>query len=166
MKVQFLEATDVERSLEALLAEYDEVYWAVAWGTANSLSGSLLSHSGKFRAVTFGLSFAQTDPDLIDLFVGVPGCYVVSEFPGGTFHPKVYAFRSGERAAAIIGSANFTRGGMGNNHEASILIAGTINDQVLADALAYAARSAELGNSVTEGLALRYRLSYELAARK
>ncbi len=38
---------------------------------------------------------------------------------GGTFHPKLYLFTGGERAYAIVGSANSTRGGLFDNYEAS-----------------------------------------------
>lgn len=105
MEIEFLTGNDVENAIQGLVAEYDELHWAVAWGTSTSLAQKLLSHSEKIRAVTFGLAFAQTDPNLVDSLIGVDGCYVVTKFPGGTFHPKVYAFRSGKRASAIIGSA-------------------------------------------------------------
>lgn len=166
LEIEFLTGNDVENAIQGLLAGYDELHWAVAWGTSTSLARKLLSHSAKIRAVTFGVAFAQTDPDLVDSLIGVDGCYVVTKFPGGTFHPKVYAFRSGKRAAAIIGSANFTRGGLGKNHEACVLVRGSVSDKMLADTLSFAARSASLGERVTEELAARYRLGCKLAARR
>ena len=166
MEVEFLTGDEVASAIEGLMAEYDQLHWAVAWGTSTSLARKLLSNSAKIRAVTFGLAFAQTDPDLVDSLVGIGGCYVVAKFPGGTFHPKVYAFRSGKRAAAIVGSANFTRGGLGKNHEACVLVKGSVKDKMLADTLSFAARSASIGERVTEELARRYRLGCKLAARK
>ena len=166
MSVEFLTSIDVEKALRRLMDEYDEFHWAVAWGTDNPLSDQLLSRSAKFKAVTFGLAFAQTDPKLVKALVGVAGSYVVTKFPGGTYHPKVFAFRSKGRAAAIVGSANFTRGGLSSNHEASVLITGTADDGALADVLAFTATSARLGMAVTAELAERYRLSHELAAMK
>jgi hypothetical protein len=166
MEVAFLTGDGVERAIKKLIAEHDELHWAVAWGTSTPLAQKLLSESAKISAVTFGLAFAQTDPDLVDALVGLQGCYFVAEFPQGTYHPKVYAFRSGERAAAIIGSANFTHGGLGRNHEASVLITGSVRDRVLADIFSFTARSARLGECITEELARRYRLSCKLAARR
>lgn len=166
MDVELLTGERVEQALARLIDDHDAFHWVVAWGTGNPLTARLLSHRAKFKAVTFGLAFAQTDPDLVDALVDVPGAYVVAEFPGGTYHPKVYAFRSGSRAVAIVGSANFTNGGLGRNHEASVLITGSADDPVLADILAFAARSAKLGEHVTVDLARRYRLSHRLAMNK
>ncbi|WP_156752688.1 phospholipase D family protein [Mesorhizobium sp. WSM3873] len=166
MEVEFLTGSAVERALGRLIRDYDEFHWAVAWGTSTSLAEKLLSRPSKIRAVTFGLAFAQTDPNLIDSLVRVEGSYVVTEFPKGTYHPKVYGFRSGKRAAAIIGSANFTLGGLGKNHEASVLVTGSADDSVLADIFSFTARSAKLGESVTRELAQRYRVSWKLTARK
>lgn len=166
MNVELLTGDRVERAIERLMAEHEELHWAVAWGTANPLTAMLLPHSAKFKAVTFGLAFAQTDPDLVDALVGLPGCQVVTAFRGGTYHPKIYAFRSGKKAAAIVGSANLTRGGLGRNREASALISGSVEDPVLADILAFTKASAALGERVTPELAARYRLSHKIAGRK
>jgi len=166
VEIEFLTGNKVESTIKGLMAEYDQLHWAVAWGTSTSLARNLLSYSAKINAVTFGLAFAQTDPDLVDSLVGIDGCYVVTKFPGGTFHPKVYAFRSGKRAAAVVGSANFTRGGLGKNHEACVLVTGSIGDKVLADALSFVARSASIGECVTGELARRYRLGCKLAERR
>jgi HKD family nuclease len=42
--------------------------------------------------------------------------------PSLLFHPKIYYFRSGDKAASLIGSANLTFSGLNNNIEASTLI--------------------------------------------
>lgn len=166
MLIAFLSGDETESALARLMHEHDEFHWAVAWGTGNALTKRLLDRQAKFKAVTFGLAFSQTDPDLIKALIGVPGSFVVTAFPGGTYHPKIYAFRSGNRAAAIVGSANFTNGGLGRNHEASVLITGSADEAPLSDVLAFTARSAELGVAVTPDLETRYRLSCKLAARK
>lgn len=71
LEIEFLTGNDVESAIQSLLAEYDELHWAVAWGTSTSLARKMLSYSAKIRAVTFGLAFAQTDPDLVDSLIGV-----------------------------------------------------------------------------------------------
>ena len=166
MKLKLLAGEQVKRSLERLMGKHDEFHWAVAWGAANPLSKRLISNSKKFKAVTFGLAFAQTDPNLVGEMVDISGCRVVTKFPSGTYHPKVYAFRSDDRVDAIVGSANFTQGGLGRNHEVSILITGSIEDSFLTEILDFTARSAQLGEKVTQELATRYRLSHRLAAKK
>ena len=165
MDVEFLEGDRVGIAIDRLLIEYDEVHWAVAWGTYSTLAKKLISHAQKIRAVTFGLAFSHTDPKLVDALVRLRGTYIVTAFPGGTYHPKIYAFKSGARVAAIVGSANFTHGGLGRNHESSVLLTGTRKDPVLADILAFTARSAKLGKPVTKELADRYRLTCKRASR-
>ena len=140
MDIKFLSGAAVEQAIDALLTEYDEAHWAVAWGTRAPHAKALLAQPKKLVSVTFGLAFSQTDPDLVDAMVGLKGCRVVTKFPSGIYHPKVYAFRSGARAAAIIGSTNFTAGGLGRNHEAVVRIIGSMTDQVLVDALAFTAQ--------------------------
>ncbi len=90
MEIEFLTGGAVESAVKRLMADYDEFHWAVAWGTSTSLSQNMIFHRAKISAVTFGLAFAHTDPDLVAKLVGVKGCYVVTKFPGGTFHPKVW----------------------------------------------------------------------------
>jgi len=165
-KVQFLSADAVGRTLRSLLDKHDEVHWAVAWGTYSSLAKKLLEGQSKLVHVTFGLAFSHTDPDLVDAMIGVDGCKVVTRFPRGTFHPKVYAFRSCDEVAVVVGSANFTPGGLGNNHEASVLLTGSISDPALKDIFDFVQESAGLGESVTRELADRYRVSCRVAARK
>ena len=165
MKVKFLNGDEVASAIDSLMAEYDEFHWAVAWGTSPPLAQKLLFNSAKFRPVTFSLAFAQTDPDLVDKLVGKEGCYVVTKFPSGVFHPKVFAFRSGKRAAAIVGSANFTHGGLGKNHEACVLVKGSAQDKMLADTFSFTERGASVDERVTEELAKRYRLGCKRAAR-
>ena len=166
MDAKFLTGDAVETALLNLLQTHQEAHWAVAWGTMTTVAEVLLSRPARLKAVTFGLAFSQTDPDLVDKLIGLSGCRVVTRFPKGTYHPKVYAFRTGNAVEAIVGSANFTRGGLGLNREASIHLSGTINDKVLADLLEFTAQSATLGVPVTRKLADDYRVSCQIAARK
>jgi hypothetical protein len=56
-----------------------------------------------------------------------------------SFHPKVYLGRAGERARAVIGSANLT-GGLFANHEAAVALAGGRRDVPIAAAWDWAER--------------------------
>lgn len=165
MEVAFLNAAAASRAISRLTASYDELHWAVAWGSHTPLAELLIRYANKFRNVTFGIAFSQTDPDLVEALVGMDNCYVATKFSRGTYHPKVYCFRSGERIAAVVGSANFTRGGLGNNLEAAVELSGTIHDPALADLLEFTKLSASYGEPVTQLLADRYRLTCKRAAR-
>lgn len=165
MYAEFLEAQDVQRRLKHYMENYDEFHWAVAWGTDVDLSEQLFGYRAKFTNVTFGVAFSQTDPAIVDALVGVANGYIATKFAGGTYHPKVYGFRSGRRVAAIVGSANFTHGGLGKNLEAAVALTGTIDDPALANLLAFARTSAGYGQEVTQPYADAYRASYVRAAR-
>jgi len=165
MNVDFLEAKAVRRRLAQYMVEHDEFHWAVAWGSHADMAKRLISHRAKFRNVTFGVAFSQTDPDIVDALVGVDNGYVATKFKSGTYHPKVYGFRSGKRVVAIVGSANFTGGGLGGNLEAAVAITGTIDDPALAAIVGYAETCAGFGRQVTQPYADAYRASCVRAAR-
>lgn len=165
MKVSFLSGAAVDQAIDRLISAHEEFHWAVAWGAHTQISKNLINSADKFRNVTFGISFCQTDPDLIDALIGVPNSYVATKFTGGTYHPKVYCFRSGDRVSAIVGSANFTRGGLGKNLEAAVELTGDIHDRALTDLLKFTQRSANLGECVTRELADRYRLNCKRVAQ-
>lgn len=165
MEVSFLDSAAASRAISRLISSYDELHWSVAWGSYTPLAEQLIKNAGKFRNVTFGIAFSQTDPDLVDGLIGLDNCYVATKFADGTYHPKVYCFRSDERVAAIVGSANFTRGGMGKNLEAVVELTGSIHDPALMNLLKFTNRSATYGEPVTQRLAETYRLSCKRVAR-
>ncbi|CAN0655648.1 Restriction endonuclease type II NgoFVII N-terminal domain-containing protein [Nitratireductor aquimarinus] len=164
MEACFLTAGGVQRTLARWINDYEAFHWAIAWGTKSMLSERLFDHLPKFKNVTFGVAFSQTDPDIVDALVGVANGFVATKFSGGTYHPKVYGFTKGKRAAVIVGSANFTRGGLGANLEAAIALTGTIEDPGIAEALAFAKKSASFGQNVTQNYADAYRASWKRAA--
>ncbi|HEX8512647.1 MAG TPA: phospholipase D family protein [Allosphingosinicella sp.] len=165
MDVEFLDAQAVRSRLRRYLEEYDEFHWAVAWGTHADFAQQLFAYRAKFRNVTFGVAFSQTDPAIVDALVGTANGYVATKFAGGTYHPKVYGFRSGRRVVAIVGSANFTGGGLGKNLEAAVALTGTVEDPALAAILAFARTSAGYGQRVTKPYADAYRASCIRAGR-
>jgi HKD family nuclease len=84
---------------------------------------------GLHATFVVGIDFFQSDPDLLaelfrlqqrypdrmELFMGrYPGTY--------TFHPKVYVLEGSESTTVVVGSANLTGGGLGENHEMSLAI--------------------------------------------
>jgi HKD family nuclease len=53
--------------------------------------------------------------------------YLYSE-PTRTFHPKLYLFANASEAALIIGSSNWTRGGLQGNVEVNVVLRLDLND--------------------------------------
>jgi hypothetical protein len=165
MEVEFLQTGEIDKALSKLIDEYDECHWASAWASLTATARKLLRSPAKLKNVIFGVAFGQTDPALIDSLVGVRGTAVVTRFAGGTFHPKVYCFRKGNKATAVIGSANFTFGGLGTNLEAAVLVEGNANDPLFKDLFAFIKRCGELGEPVTQEFASAYRASCRRMAR-
>jgi hypothetical protein len=60
---------------------------------------------------------------LNDLLEATPagGLFVYRNAGPYTFHPKVYVFKSGQRADVLVGSGNLTGGGLFTNYEASLV---------------------------------------------
>ncbi|MEP3634615.1 MAG: phospholipase D family protein [Shimia thalassica] len=166
MKIELLDATSASHSLVTLMKEYDEFYWAVAWAGVTDEGIELQKYAHKIKSVTFGLSFCHTDPSFVDNLQGVEGAYVITKSTGGTFHPKVYCFKSGDRAAAIVGSSNFTFGGLRKNSEASVYVEGAASSEFFQDLFDYTINSAKMGEGITKELARMYREKAEREAKK
>lgn len=162
MSIKLLNAKSVAKRLEQLIADHAEIQVAVAWGYNGHLADCLIRNKKKFTSVTFGLAFCQTDPDLIDRLIGVKNAFV-ADGGKGTFHPKLYYFRTGDVAEAIVGSSNFTTGGMDRNWEASVHIKGTWDAPFFKQARDCLKSYAELRIAVTKHLAESYRLQFDAA---
>jgi len=123
MKVEFIATTqELQAQFERLLHDATDVWIASAWATKSTpVFERLCGAKPRLRALVIGLDFAGTDPSFIRAFWKhirlVDGI-------DGTFHPKVYLFRSSESWDAIIGSSNLTSGGFVANTEASIHLSG------------------------------------------
>ncbi len=95
-----------------------------------------LRNNGELR-VLFDIERFITDKIVIEEFATIPGdseCKVFirsktekSPIPG-IFHPKIYLFFDKNKYSAIVGSSNFTLGGLKRNIECNIHIAGKIDE--------------------------------------
>ena len=54
--------------------------------------------------------------------------YLYNEQPNRTFHPKLYLFANATAAALIIGSSNWTQGGLQRNVEVDVVLRLDLND--------------------------------------
>ncbi|OHD06267.1 phospholipase D family protein [Sphingopyxis sp. RIFCSPHIGHO2_12_FULL_65_19] len=165
MKVSILDARSLRKTLLRLITKHDEIYMAVAWADAGPVADRLIEHKRKFRSVTVGLDFCATDPDFVDSIRKVPNAYVFKK-PGACFHPKAFLFLTGDQAEAIVGSANFTNGGLGSNVETCLHLRCDAGEAVIADLLTTFESYAAHRQPVTKELAKAYRRQAELAANR
>jgi phosphatidylserine/phosphatidylglycerophosphate/cardiolipin synthase-like enzyme len=114
---------EVGRELQRLMDAYSHYRWAVAWGSYG-FEGSerLLKRRARIERLVVGTHFYQTHPDLIAALMEEPHTRFVLK-SDGVFHPKVYFFHDGAgRWECILGSSNFTAGGLGGNDEMAVLL--------------------------------------------
>ncbi|MFQ1689241.1 phospholipase D family protein [Aeromonas veronii] len=133
MEVKFLDSNMVNTSLLSLMQHYDEYYWAIAWATDNDLIEHFFLNHQKIRKFIVGIDFLHTSPSVLARLQPYSTTRVALDHESATFHPKVYYFKRGNECAAIVGSANFTAGGLGLNDEAAILLTGNVDDAVFRD---------------------------------
>jgi len=168
MQVRFLETAEIKDKLLRLMESHDEFHWAVAWGSDGNMADRLLANRTKIRKVVFGTHFCQTDPDLLDRLRRCEGARVVPQTGAGTFHPKVFGFASGDRRAAIIGSANFTKAAVGNNVEAGLYLEGREGDGPIDEALSFVCklwRKWQVKGAITDEFLAAYRRQHEASRR-
>ena len=162
MKIELLEAAAIARRLKSLIQKHDSISIAVAWGDLTGVAETLVTNKAKFGSVLFGLDFCATDPDLIDELVDVPNAFVAKK-RSGCFHPKIFYFQTGTKAEAIVGSANFTNGGLGKNLEASVHVKGDAQDAFFGQVRAQLNRYEPLHRRITQPLAHSYRRQAKVA---
>lgn len=162
LKVSLADAKSIARRLSALIEKHDRISIAVAWGGITPVAETLLANRAKFESVLLGVDFSATDPDLIDRLVDSPNAFIAKNRPG-CFHPKIFYFESGTKAEAIIGSANFTKGGFGPNLEASVHIKGAADDPFFEQVRDQLDRYKHLRLPITRPLADSYRRQSEAA---
>jgi HKD family nuclease len=115
-------AKHLEENLKRLIKSYSHISFGVAWASASTKPYELLlRNQSKIRTGIIGIHFYQTHPDVLDTFVQSRTVKFVLQ-PKGVFHPKAYLFWSGHHWEAIIGSANFTAGAVGENTELCTLL--------------------------------------------
>jgi hypothetical protein len=129
--------------LQILIQEFNSNKWkifksAVAFASQSANYGELLdaletfAKNGGSISMTFGADvFAgkakgteydalKTIIEKIENFPNV--CLYIYHEKGRTFHPKIYLFANDENALLIVGSSNWTDGGLTKNIEANVII--------------------------------------------
>lgn len=164
MKIALLNARQTQATLKTLISDHEQIQIAVAWGYNGVLADLLIKNSTKFRSVTVGLNGFATSPDLVDRLIDTRNAFI-AKAEKGIFHPKLYLFSTGKKAEAIVGSSNFTNGGLERNHEASLHIVGLVNDNIFVQIQREISGYDFLKQRVTPMLADSYRRQFD-AARK
>lgn len=157
---KYLQGKDLELTVRKLIDRHDELYWAVAWGSMSPLAKHLLKYPSKIKRLAVGTHFHQTDPDLLEALQEVPGARVVSNSSAGTFHPKIYLFRTDDKFSLILGSPNFTRAAFSINHEAALFIEGNTSEQLYADVSDSIKDVWNAANLISAGFLRAYRLKH------
>lgn len=163
MNIKYLDRAGIASTLQKLMKDYDRYYWAVAWGTENQFSDKLALNSKKIAMIIFGTDFYGTDPKLLERFLDRKYARIIQKDSAGTFHPKVYLFIKGAKAAAIVGSANFTNGAMTKNNEAAILIDGDSSDSAITSIKAMIEDLWKKSGPIDKAFLDPYTLSYNAA---
>jgi HKD family nuclease len=85
-----------------------------------------------FGADSFGEEMGsdfQALRDLLEAMHTKPNVHLyLYREPGRIFHPKVYLFHNPKRAVLIVGSSNWSHGGLVNNIEANVVIQLELDD--------------------------------------
>lgn len=160
-------AAEIERELLRLMDAHEQFDWAVAWATTGSRAAKTLRrHSDKIHRLAIGTHFHQTDPAFMAPFVGDKRVSFVLN-PKGVFHPKLYAFSSGGRREAVIGSANFTNGGMSSNSEVAVLLSDSDFDSGAWGSLLGVVNEAwKEGDVLTDEVLAGYRVLWQRSQRR
>jgi len=165
MNIALLDAKKTRSVLKRLIKDYGDIQIAVAWGYNGKLADLLMENSGKFRSVTFGLNGFATSPDLVERLIGIKNAFI-AKADNGIFHPKLYLFMAEGKAEAIVGSANFTKGGLDRNYEACVHIEGPADGDMFKQIQRELSGYDVLKQRVTQTLADSYRRQYDAARRQ
>jgi HKD family nuclease len=158
----------VAEAVEEICSRAHRVRIAVAFAKGSGLAAApavqaVADRGGRVELLA-GLDFQLTDLDALRPFERPPSAarvYLNPDQAGRTvFHPKLYLAESNSETAAIVGSSNFTAGGLQDNVEANVLIRGTGRERVLESIRGFHNRlwTSGFSFSVTD----RFRGHYEL----
>lgn len=141
-------AKDAAQILGDALPKAARIWIATAWASdGTEASRALWRARERIQALVVGLDFHQTDPAFLRRFRPYAHVHQVAD---GTFHPKIYLLQIGVRFRCILGSSNFTHGGLVRNRESNVLIEGSTRDKFFLEIVAYIERARDEGRLMTE----------------
>ncbi len=166
MKTTILDTKKFSESLDNLMDSYNSFYWAVAWGTISDKAEKLFNNQSKIKSLLIGIDFYQTHPDFLSRTIECKRIKVATDICSGTYHPKVYYFESGDNAAAIIGSGNFTYSAVTKNVEIGVLLEGKKNDAHLSEIKGLVSQLYKKGSAITKEFLVSYNRKYEATKKQ
>ena len=131
---KLLNAGQLNREFIKLINQCDEFYMMVAWATDECPAfKALMSNAIKIKKAVVGLDFNHTSPNFIQKAMKKNAHIRFACESKGVFHPKIYIFKNkkNRKISVIIGSSNFTRGGLNTNYEFSMLLQMKSSDTAL-----------------------------------
>ena len=115
---------------------------------------TFLKRGGRLRLV-FDIERYFTDPEVITEFSTIPGnseCRVFFRASNpqnvGPLHSKVYLFRKSNKVRVILGSSNFTLGGLTKNLEGNVLLEGAHTEAFFKEIIDFFERLWDSPNSI------------------
>ncbi|RTL18383.1 MAG: NgoFVII family restriction endonuclease, partial [Burkholderiales bacterium] len=110
--------------LVKLLKQAERLECLVAFAKASALNGLLKSlrkalERGLEARFAIGLDFYLTEPVVLRKLLELTKEHALKLYlsdSSETFHPKIYAFQHSKGCSVIVGSANFTQGGLYANY--------------------------------------------------
>ena len=128
-------------SLTELAKEADTIYWVTAFVMSSGVRKVLpalkkAAKNGAEIKLLAGDYLSITQPDALQLLADeLPEAEIRLMQSGGTsFHPKAYLFKSGGRAAVIVGSSNLSAAALTNAVEWNLLASETGDPQLFEEA--------------------------------
>jgi len=163
--------TEVDALFEALEELFDwaeQVDMSFAWASSGQGQGRhwKAMRLGKVRRAVIGTAFAQTEPRALEVLDEKPDRLRLMINSEGTFHPKVIIGRKGDRARAIVGSANYTTAAYTTNTELSVFFDGLAKDNELRSLQVFVDEQWTLGTALSKDWLDEYRRVWEAARRK
>jgi GNAT superfamily N-acetyltransferase len=127
------EGRSVRDALTDLSKACDEVWVAAAFFREDQLLKAWRVSRCKLRLVV-ALAY-PTDPSILrKLLAGSSDKVKLKFYHTASFHSKLYLFlKQGVPVAAVVGSSNFTRGGLERNVETNVLVEGRERLQILSE---------------------------------
>ncbi len=116
-------------TLTNLLNKHNHIQFAVAWANCtNYVYKQILKQEAKILKSVIGYNSYITAPQVLVDYTESKKVKFLLE-TNGIFHPKIYIFSSEKSWDIIIGSANMTNGGLGNNTELMFHISSNDTDR-------------------------------------
>jgi HKD family nuclease len=157
MKIEpMLTPAATRRRLEALIAECDSFSWASAWVTKNPAFDAVLVAKRKMRHGVIGTHRYITDVHCLSVCKNIPSVKVVAP-EGPLFHPKVYAFRCGDRISVYLGSSNLTMNGMTRNIECGVVLTAEAGHSKLERYFGFIGREYDQAEEIDDDFVASYR---------